>query len=205
MSHSKKFDLKIYGIAGATPSSAKLELTRALVEEVLDLCQIVREKGLVKVVASNTDVEYVADFSITGEELNVGPDGFWFSGEVKSNGAVFETSSIPVHEAAKIFGLPIPGQPSPEGDVLPGATREEIDSVMMEDIVGPYDTPDQVPEWAWVEANASFGHRQNGENGIWEFVLNLSISWSDIPDRLAGLIAEARQKNLSYLIVHQGT
>lgn len=90
-------------------------------------------------------------------------------------------------------------------EILPGASREEIGSVMMQDIVGDYEEPENVPEWAWVEREASFSHVRNGQDGVWEFVLNLSRRFADIPDRLRPVIERARQGNLSYLIFHQGT
>lgn len=90
-------------------------------------------------------------------------------------------------------------------EVLPGATRQEVREVMMQDVVGDYDMPDQVPEWTWVEANASFGHLRNGLSGVWEFVLNLSRSFEDIPERLKPVIDGARKDHISYLIFHQGT
>lgn len=80
-----------------------------------------------------------------------------------------------------------------------------VASVMMQDIVGDYDTPDQVPEWPWVERVASYAHAKNGQNGIWEFVLNLSLGWDDIPDRLLPIISKAKADNIAYIIVHQGT
>ncbi len=89
--------------------------------------------------------------------------------------------------------------------MLPGATREEIGSVMMQDIVGGYEVPEDVPEWAWVEREASFRHARNGQDGVWEFVLNLSREFPDIPERLMLVITQARASNLSYLIFHQGT
>lgn len=90
-------------------------------------------------------------------------------------------------------------------EMLPGATREEIGSVMMQDIVGDYKQPKDVPEWAWVEREASYAHIRNGQEGVWEFVLNLSRSFSYIPDRLKAVITQSRQSNLGYLIFHQGT
>lgn len=90
-------------------------------------------------------------------------------------------------------------------EVLPGATRQEIAEVMMQDIVGDYDLPDQVPEWNWVEKNASFAHTSNGKSGIHEFVLNLSNHWDDIPEKLKPVINQARSQGMSYLILHQGT
>lgn len=90
-------------------------------------------------------------------------------------------------------------------EILPGATREEVASVMLQDIVGDYDVPENVPEWGWVEREASFSHVRNGQDGVWEFVLNLSRQFADIPDRLRPVIDRARRGNLAYLIFHQGT
>lgn len=92
-----------------------------------------------------------------------------------------------------------------EVEVLPGASRQEITEVMMQDIVGDYDVPAEVPEWAWVERVASFAHVKNGESGVFEFVLNLGNHWDDIPEKLLPVIQEARAQNKAYLIVHQGT
>ncbi|KAF7962629.1 hypothetical protein AWV80_19415 [Cupriavidus sp. UYMU48A] len=62
----------------------------------------------------------------------------------------------------------------------------------MQAFVGDYDTPDEVPEWAWVEANASYVHRRNASDGIWEFMLNLSCTFEGDPGRLAPAITSAR-------------
>lgn len=90
-------------------------------------------------------------------------------------------------------------------EVLPGACRSEIAEVMMQDLVGDYEDPDKVPEWAWVLQNACFAHVKNGEAGIWEFILNLNMSLSDVPEKLAPVIAEARARACAYLLIHQGT
>lgn len=88
---------------------------------------------------------------------------------------------------------------------LTAENSEKVLSVLMQNIVGDYDTPDQVPEWYWVERVASYAHAKNGQDGIWEFVLNLSSGWDDIPDRLLPVISEAKACNIAYLIFHQGT
>jgi len=90
-------------------------------------------------------------------------------------------------------------------EVLPGATKAEIGHVSMTDIVGDYDTPDQVPEWRWVEEHSSFSHKDNGQAGVWEFVLNLALDFQDIPAKLLPVIRRARADNLAYLMVHQNT
>lgn len=91
------------------------------------------------------------------------------------------------------------------GEAFPGACIEEIGSINLQDVVGDYAVPSDIAEWAWVEANAAFAHTNNGTDGVWEFVLNMARDFSDIPSRLVPAITEARAKNLSYLIIHQGT
>lgn len=92
-------------------------------------------------------------------------------------------------------------------EVLPGATRQEVTDAMMQDLVGDYEVPDQVPEWAWVERNASYAHVDNGkeEGGVWEFILYLGKHWADIPESLRPTIQQARDRGFTYLIFHQGT
>lgn len=90
-------------------------------------------------------------------------------------------------------------------EVLPGATQAEVMSVMMQDIVGDYDVPEEVPEWGWVEQKASYAHTRNGQSGVWEFVLNLSTDLQDAPARLVAVIDDARARQCAYLIIHQGT
>jgi hypothetical protein len=62
-----------------------------------------------------------------------------------------------------------------------------------------------VREWKWIEEVASFSHAKNGIDGIWDFVLNLSLDFRDVPEKLKPIIAEAKSKNLAYLIFNQGT
>lgn len=83
--------------------------------------------------------------------------------------------------------------------------REIVESVMMQDLIGDYDTPDGISEWSWVERNASLSHTRNGEAGIWEFMLNLSRTFEDIPSRLVTTIDKARENGVAYLMFHQGT
>ncbi|UIF89307.1 hypothetical protein [Cupriavidus sp. UYPR2.512] len=82
---------------------------------------------------------------------------------------------------------------------------QKVLSVMMQDAVGDYETPDQVPEWAWVKANATYVHGRNGNDGIWESILNLGCAFKGDPGRLAPIIAAARTEGAAYLIIHQGT
>ncbi len=93
-----------------------------------------------------------------------------------------------------------------DAEVFPGATRAEIGSVRMQDIVGEYDVPDAIPEWRWVALEASFAHVHNGrEGGVWEFVLNMANSFQDIPPKLLPVIDLARRSGWVYLVFHQGT
>ncbi len=135
------------------------------------------------------DGNWLANFRMNGELL---------VSQQEEYAAMF-AASPKLHAALKstVFGTAT--------EIFPGATREEVISVMMQDIVGDYDVPEEVPEWAWIESAASFNHVRNGQDGVWEFVLNLSKTFSNIPDRLKPVLDQARQDNLSYLIFHQGT
>lgn len=60
-------------------------------------------------------------------------------------------------------GLPYDALLAPlEGCVQPGEPRldvmQKVLSVTMQDALGDYDVPDQVPEWAWVQANVAYVH-----------------------------------------------
>lgn len=80
-----------------------------------------------------------------------------------------------------------------------------VQHIQMQDIVGDYDTPDTVPEWSWVEAHASYQHRENGIYGIWEFVVNLARHFDDIPEKLRSVFQRAHLSGVAYLVFHQGT
>jgi len=92
-----------------------------------------------------------------------------------------------------------------DNEVFPGAHRSEILEILMSDIVGPYERPGDIPEWSWVEEHASFAHCQNGQFGVWEFVINLNCQLEDIPSRLAPIISKARESQIAYIVFHQGT
>lgn len=90
-------------------------------------------------------------------------------------------------------------------EYFPGATKMEIMDICAPDIFGEYDVPEEVEEWQWIENNACFSHGRNGEDGIWEFVLNVSYEFKEIPERLKGVIASARECACGYILIHQGT
>ena len=85
-------------------------------------------------------------------------------------------------------------------EVFPGATREEIASIQLSDLVGSYESPDDVPEWVWLAEHASFEHMDGNE-----FVLNTALDFSDAPARLKPIIKRARELAIAYIIFHQGT
>lgn len=90
-------------------------------------------------------------------------------------------------------------------EVLPGASIAEIGHVDMLSILGEYDDPHQQPAWAWIEANASFSHTGNGDfEGTWEFILNLANHFTDVPPELTRVLVEAMERDLAYLVFHQG-
>ena len=75
----------------------------------------------------------------------------------------------------------------------------------MLDVVGEYNVPDEVSEWLWVERNACYEHNKNGESGIWDFVINLSSEFKDVPERLKAIIDGAQKNGTAYILFHQGT
>lgn len=86
-----------------------------------------------------------------------------------------------------------------------GASTGSIRSIMLQDIVGQYAAKEDVPEWTWIEDNASFSHLQNGRAPVWEFMLNIDLSFKMIPRRLAPVILQAIDDGIHYLHFHQGT
>lgn len=96
--------------------------------------------------------------------------------------------------------------PTHQPEVLPGAVASEIYEILMQDLVGDYEVPEQVPEWSWVEEQASFENRSNGEYGVWEFIVNIEcLRDTEIPERLKATVAHACATGASYLLFHQGT
>lgn len=77
--------------------------------------------------------------------------------------------------------------------------------VNIQDIVGQYELPEQIPEWAWIEKHHSLAHAQNGKYGVWEFAVNVELERKDAPERLQPLLAQALANNVSYVVFHQGT
>lgn len=123
--------------------------------------------------------------------------GVWPNGEA----VVFE-ASVSEHDQIALFsvdGEEVQGINSTI-EFIPGVERSRIAHVMMQDIVGNYDDPSQVPECCWIEANASYSHRE-----VWEQILNLSATFDGVPEKLAPILKEARDKQLAYAIFHQGT
>jgi hypothetical protein len=80
-----------------------------------------------------------------------------------------------------------------------------IVSIDMQMIVGAYEVPETVAEWKWVERNASFKHTRLGQDGVWEYILNLSLTFEDTPDILKPFIEHAQSKGVGYFLFHQGT
>lgn len=93
---------------------------------------------------------------------------------------------------------------------LPGSAPADMQGVldvMMQDVVGDYEVPDTVPEWQWVQRNASFTHRDNGKDGVWDFMVNVACAGdaADMPALLQPLFAQARRQQAGWVLFHQGT
>ncbi len=69
-----------------------------------------------------------------------------------------------------------------------------------------YDGPaKEVAEWQWIEQNASYTYARNGQDGVWDFMVNPSREFSDIPAALAPIIEKARQADIWFILFNQGT
>lgn len=90
-------------------------------------------------------------------------------------------------------------------EYFPGATKSEILDVCAPDIFGDYDVPEDVEEWAWIEEKACFSHRDNGKDGVWEFVVNVAYDLGRIPARLKPVLKTASESACGYILFHQGT
>jgi hypothetical protein len=88
---------------------------------------------------------------------------------------------------------------------LPGATKGEILDVCVPDYIGDYTLPEETTEWPWIEKNSCYSHGQNGESGVWEFVMNISHVAANIPPALEEVFKEASSKNCTFILFHQGT
>lgn len=132
-------------------------------------------------------IEQIADKLETGASADI-----WYDADdygAQSAAELIEETQNAMEEAARVL-----------------RQRAFIHEVQMQDIVGDYEIPDEAPEWAWIEDNASYKHVHNGErDGIWEFILNLNLELANPPEQLSPIIAEAREMGAMFLLIHQGT
>lgn len=90
-------------------------------------------------------------------------------------------------------------------EMLPGVACSEIAEVMIQELIGDYDVPEEKEEWHWIEAHASYSHAGNGQDGVWEFILNLARMFEGVPPTIKRAIDQARSQGCSHILFHQGT
>ena len=176
--------------------------------------EMINQKVAVACINANgmADV-FVTEIQVTQENLELGVHYDVASRDAEDAGyeapfVCFDEAEIPaLLKASEFFSRDNTSNVSADttAELLPSATEQEIREVMMKDVVGDYEVPGDVPEWAWIESNACFSHVRNGQDGIWEFVLNLSNEFTQIPEKLAPVIAKANADCIAYLMFHQGT
>jgi hypothetical protein len=83
--------------------------------------------------------------------------------------------------------------------------------VCMPDVFGETESPDDIPEWAWIQENGAFSHRGNNkEPGVWEFLVHTGKAWLDgkrvhgVPVRLQPFFDEANRSGAAWVMFHQG-
>lgn len=77
----------------------------------------------------------------------------------------------------------------------------------MTDII-EYDVPNEVQEWMWVEAHATYEAISNNTEGVWDFIVNVDMileANDDIPEALMPVFKEAQQKLIKYIVFNQNT
>lgn len=87
-----------------------------------------------------------------------------------------------------------------------GVSPLPILDVSMPDLVGDYDQPENVTEWQWIEANASFHHKDNGASpGVWEHMVHIRHAQAeDMPERLRPVFGRAQLMGAGWVLFHQG-
>ncbi|MCZ8254549.1 MAG: hypothetical protein O9327_02555 [Polaromonas sp.] len=87
-------------------------------------------------------------------------------------------------------------------DEMPG-TAHLLGNVMLSDVVGPYEDAVDLPDWAWLQARASYVTK--AADAPSEIVLNLANGLEGAPARWVPVVDAARQMGLAYLLIHHGT
>lgn len=84
----------------------------------------------------------------------------------------------------------------------------KIADVNMADIIGEYNTPNNIAEWQWVANNATYPSNYIGDEGVWDFILNVSMfidnKVEDIPPKIQKLLQSAYDNDVNYILFNQG-
>lgn len=79
--------------------------------------------------------------------------------------------------------------------------------VNMAELLDDYDTPEGAEAWEWLEDNACFAHKENGNSeGIWEFFVRLEAITAnrlEIPSELQESFKEAQAANAKWILFYQ--
>ena len=167
-------------------------------------------------IIESTDIfNALSEFDIVG----TGEDGYSDEVEELIENAL---SDLGYHRQARLLYegkaslddvFPVVSESAPATPVEVKHDTLKVFEVLMQDIVGDYDVPDGIPEWEWVQRNAAFSHRSNGEEGgVWEFMVHTDILDDDqtlnedpMPERLKPLFEDAWNSKASWIMFHQGT
>lgn len=103
--------------------------------------------------------------------------------------------------AEDLLGLE-PDDNSVSGGFFPASEIRKSASFPLSDLVGEPAQEDIGPEWEWVRSNSGVSKPSGDGRLTGGLVIDLSMSLSDAPARLRPMLAEARDKGLSYLIFY---
>lgn len=99
-----------------------------------------------------------------------------------------------------------------QGNVLAGVSKalqsttgQLIVSVKLSDVVGAYEDATDLPDWPWLQSQASYVTAASAGSDPLEMVLNLSRPFENVPDLWVPVIENAKQLGVAYLLIHHGT
>lgn len=88
-------------------------------------------------------------------------------------------------------------------------TVMKIMDVSMPDLLGDYDTADEVMEWAWVKNSASYNFVDNDSDFQgYEFIVNVAtvtpehVESPNVPEKLKPVFRLALQNDIAYVLFH---
>jgi len=80
-------------------------------------------------------------------------------------------------------------------------------SVSMADVIGPYDTPEAMNEWNWVEEHKFYANVNNSvSQGIWGYMINVELALDlvhhHIPEKILPVLKAAHKEGITFILFY---